>query len=75
MRQVALTCSDVSHDRLVAYFKVGGEAANVFAYLPHVPGLNPHLLCRGDRIDGTVVERNGRLELVSACGQVDRRRA
>lgn len=73
MQTWTLTCSDVSPDRLVAYFCNRHTEVEVFAYLPHVPGLNPYLLRVGDTIEGVVKERHERLELIEASGQKDRR--
>lgn len=84
-QSVELLCISVSPEGHVATFEIAGELASeicgisteagseVFAYLPHVPGLNPFLLNEGDSIAGVVVPKNGRLELVAATRQLDRR--
>ena len=69
MQKLDVTCSELSPDRLVAYFCSPVLDADIFAYLPHVPGLNPFLLRVGDTLAATVVERNGRLEVTEAFGQ------
>lgn len=73
MSSTELLCTSVSPDRYVAWFRCQG-ADEVFAYLPHVAGLNPYLLEEGDRIEGEVAQRNGRVELVVATAQFERRR-
>ncbi len=75
MRELVLVCTSVSQDRLVAYFAEEKTKREVFAYLPHVPGLNPWVLRVGDRIAGHVAKRNSRLELAQATRQADRRGA
>ena len=74
MTSATLICLSVSPDRYVASFRILDHEDEVFAYLPHVPGLNPFLLEEGHRIEGQIESRNGRLELTSATGQTDRRR-
>lgn len=53
---------------MVALFGIEDEELEVFAYLPHVPGINPYLLRVGDAVQGYVVDKNGRLELVMVQG-------
>lgn len=74
MTLVDLICTSISPDRYVASFEFVDGDDEVFAYLPHVVGLNPFLLKEGDRLGGEVEPRNGRLELVTASRQADRRR-
>lgn len=74
MTSVELVCTSVSPDRHVALFRCQGSSEDVFAYLPHVVGLNPFLLETGDRIEGEIVQRNGRMELIQAAAQMERRR-
>ncbi|MFQ5506018.1 MAG: hypothetical protein ACE5F1_14655 [Planctomycetota bacterium] len=70
-----LTCTYLSSDGRIAYFQHEhcGED-QVFAYLPHVYGLNPCLLKVGDILDGRVERLEGRIELVEAFGQREDRR-
>ena len=75
MASVELICTSVSPDRYVASFRVVDGSVEVFAYLPHVAGLNPFLLEEQDCIEGEVETKNGRLELLSASGQRERRRS
>ena len=66
MPRLELHCTSLTPDRIVAHFRAEGLAAPVFAYLPHVSGLNPFLLRIGDRVAGLVEERGGRPELLAA---------
>ncbi len=68
-----LLCTELSADRQIAYFCESGLEEEIFAYLPHVPGLNPWLLRVGDEIEGRLVRRRDRAELVEVRGQRDRR--
>ena len=63
----------MSPDRLVAYFRSQDTADEIFAYLPHVPGLNPHMLRVGDTIEGVVARQRNRLELIEASAHKERR--
>ncbi len=71
MGDANLICTRVSKDRIVAWFVVDGAGEEVFAYLPHVPGLNPYLLRVGDTVAGRLVPRGGRVELAAVTRQVD----
>lgn len=59
-----LVCTRIEAERMVALFTLEGQESEVFAYLPHVPGINPYLLRVGDAVEGFVVEKHGRLELM-----------
>ena len=59
-----LICTRIEAERMVALFTMKGDETEVFAYLPHVPGINPYLLRVGDSVEGFVVEKNGRPELI-----------
>ena len=74
MERHSLTCSAISPDRLVAHFCSDRTEEEVFAYLPHVPGLNPHLLRVNDEVEGEVAHTGKRLELTAASRQTDHRR-
>ena len=52
--------------------RIPDDGSEVFAYLPHVPGINPYLLRVGDEIEGFVADKNGRLELILATGTTGR---
>jgi hypothetical protein len=66
MAPVQLTCTAISPDRYVAFFEEKGAGRAVFAYLPHIPGINPFLLQVGDQIKGWIQDRQGKLELLQA---------
>ncbi|HHI80155.1 MAG TPA: hypothetical protein ENK02_09240 [Planctomycetes bacterium] len=66
MAPVQLICTSISPDRYVAFFEEAGEGRAVFAYLPHIPGLNPFLLRVGDRIKGWIKDHQGKWELLQA---------
>ncbi len=68
MAPIQLTCTAISPDRYVAFFEEVSAGREVFAYLPHIPGINPFLLQVGDKIQGWVKDRGGKLELYQAQG-------
>jgi len=63
-----LVCTHIEAERTVALFEIGGQETEVFAYLPHVPGINPWLLQVGDEVQGCVMDKDGRLELTMVQG-------
>jgi hypothetical protein len=69
MQRLELTCTSLTPDRIIAHFRADGVEDPVFAYMPHVPGLNPFLLSIGDKVRGMVEVRCGRPELVVAESQ------
>ena len=70
MAPIQLTCTAISPDRYVAFFEEVGAGREVFAYLPHIPGINPFLLQVGDQIQGWIQDRKGKLELYQAQGKL-----
>gem|GEM_PF-2935895 len=66
MAPVSLTCTAISPDRYVAFFQEENADREVFAYLPHIPGINPYLLQVGDKLLGWVKNHKGKWELYQA---------